>query len=398
VLLASTRALWYLTRATGLVSLVLLTLSVVLGITEAVRWAHPHWPRLITAGLHKNVSLLVLAFLAVHIVTAVTDSFAPIRWMDVIVPFASAYRPIWMGLGAVAVDLLVALTVTSLLRQRLGYQVWRAVHWAAYACWPVALLHGLGTGSDPRVGWALALQAASLAMVAGAVAWRLATGWNAEDHRRVAGAIGSAVAVVGIVGFTLAGPVRTGWARRAGTPTSLLASSRAATTGASRPATTPTYAGASSTSPASSTPNPGAAESITASGLTAPFTSSLHGLVTQTAPSAAGNTTVTIAASLGGGATGRLAVILHGQALANGGVEMQSSSATLGPLGRPNQYEGQVVSLSGSRLIAVLQDAQGRRIELLLSLQIDEGSGGVSGTAVARPIAAAGDDDAGGGQ
>ncbi len=166
MVLASSRALWYMTRATGLVSLVLLTLSVVLGIVEAVRWTHPRWPRFVTAGLHKNVSLLVTAFLAVHILTAVADPFAPIRWLDVVVPFTSRYRPVWLGLGAVAFDLMVALVITSLWRERLGYRAWRAVHWAAYACWPVALIHGLGTGTDVRVRWALALQIGSLAAVA----------------------------------------------------------------------------------------------------------------------------------------------------------------------------------------------------------------------------------------
>ena len=368
MVLASTRALWYLTRASGLVSLALLTFSVVLGITESVRWSRPRWPRLITAGLHKNVSLLVTAFLAVHIVTAVADSFAPIRWLDVIVPFTSAYRPIWIGLGAVAVDLLIALILTSLLRQRLGYRLWRIVHWAAYACWPVALLHGLGTGTDNRVGWALALQATSLAVVAGAVGWRLASGWNAPDNRRVLGAVWSGVAVAGIVAFALVGPLRTGWARRAGTPTELLASARAAAADASAPA--PAQAGV-------------------ADALAVPFSASLRGSLTQTPPSAAGDTTVTIAATLRGGATGTIEVVLRGQALAGGGVAMQSSSATLGSVAQPNLYRGRIISLSGSRLLAGLTDAAGRRVELSLSLQIDELSGAVSGTATARPVTAA---------
>jgi methionine sulfoxide reductase heme-binding subunit len=174
VLLAtSSPALWYLSRATGLVSLGLLTASIVLGIAGAKRWASPRWPRLVTGGLHKNVSLLAVAFVAVHVVTAVTDSFVTITWVNVFVPFTGTYRPLWLGLGAVAGDLLIALVITSLLRPWIGYRVWRTVHWAAYACWPIALVHGLGTGSDAGQGWARAVLVGCLAAVGGATWWRL---------------------------------------------------------------------------------------------------------------------------------------------------------------------------------------------------------------------------------
>lgn len=166
-------ALWYLTRGTGVVTLLLLTLTVVLGITEVSRWANTHFPRFVTAALHKNVSLLVMAFLGVHIVTAIGDGYVPIRWIDAVVPFASAYKPAFLGLGAVAFDLLIALIVTSLLRKHIGYRLWRAVHWAAYACWPIAFLHGITIGTDKHTTWMLALSLGCLATVAGAVWWRL---------------------------------------------------------------------------------------------------------------------------------------------------------------------------------------------------------------------------------
>ena len=165
----STKALWYLTRGSGIVSLVLLTISVVLGVTTAVRWSSPRWPRFIVEGLHKNVSLLSMVFLAVHIVTAIADGFVPIRWIDAVVPFASQYRPFWLGLGALAFDMLIAVVITSLLRVRIGHRTWRAVHWLAYACWPVAVIHGLGTGSDTSQRWMLLIDLAAIAAVAAAV-------------------------------------------------------------------------------------------------------------------------------------------------------------------------------------------------------------------------------------
>ena len=176
VLASAPKADWYLTRGSGIVSLLALTAAVILGTTTSTRWATARWPRFVVEGLHKNVSLLSLVFLGVHIVTAVADGYVPLRWLDVVVPFGSAYRPLWVGLGAVAVDLLAAVAITSVLRVHIGHRIWRPVHWLAYACWPVALLHGLGIGSDNAQPWMLLLDAAAAATVAGAVWWRLTVG------------------------------------------------------------------------------------------------------------------------------------------------------------------------------------------------------------------------------
>lgn len=215
-------ALWYLTRGTGLVALVLLTASVVLGVLSSVRWRSRNLPRFVTAALHGNISLLAVYFVAAHVVTAVADGYAPIRWLDTVVPFSSPYRPVWLGLGAVAVDLLVAVTITSMLRQRLGYRAWRAVHWASYACWPAALVHGFGTGTDTRIGWALAVQLACLAVVVGAVWWRLATATGLGSAQRATAAAASVMLPLIILAWLVLGPMRPGWASRAGTPASLL--------------------------------------------------------------------------------------------------------------------------------------------------------------------------------
>ncbi len=150
---------WYLTRSTGVVSLLLLTVTVVLGVVDVSRWSSPRWPRFVVDSLHRNVSMLVLVFLGLHIITAALDSFAPISLLDAVVPFIGSYRPFWLGLGAVAFDLLLAVAITSMLRERLGHRAWRITHWLAYACWPIALLHGLGTGSDVKSAWLLMLTA-----------------------------------------------------------------------------------------------------------------------------------------------------------------------------------------------------------------------------------------------
>lgn len=219
------KALWFLTRGFGLVTLVLLTVSVALGVAQLARFARPGLPRFLVAGLHRNVSLLAVVLLAVHILTAVADPFAPIRLVDVFIPFGGLYRPLWLGMGALATDLLLALVVTSLVRHRIGYGPWRAVHWCAYACWPVAVVHGLGTGSDSRLGWVQLLYVACVAVVLAAVGWRLTTRWTeAPSGRRLTAALGAVVIVAVVFAWAAQGPFHRGWARRAGTPPALIGS------------------------------------------------------------------------------------------------------------------------------------------------------------------------------
>ncbi|MGN6244368.1 MAG: ferric reductase-like transmembrane domain-containing protein [Motilibacteraceae bacterium] len=165
-------AVWYLSRGTGVTSLVLLTLVLVLGILTRSAKPLPGLPRFVTAGLHRNVSLLAVAFLALHIGTAVVDPYAMTGLVDVVVPFRAGYRPLWVGLGTLALDLLVALVVTSLLRHRLPHRLWRSVHWAAYGCWPLAVLHAIRSGTDAGAQWNVVLVTACAAAVGLAVGWR----------------------------------------------------------------------------------------------------------------------------------------------------------------------------------------------------------------------------------
>ena len=213
---------WYLTRASSAVALILLTLSVVIGIAAIGRVRSRNWPRFAIDGIHRSASLLALAFLAVHIVTAVLDSFAPISLLDAIVPFEGVYRPLWLGLGAVAFDLVLAVTLTSVARRRLGHRRWRAIHWLAYAAWPVALVHGLGTGSDVHQQWMWVIDLVCIAAVLLALVARVAIGW--PEHLRLRlGALGLVAAfALGLIAWLPGGPRGKHWARRAGTPPSLL--------------------------------------------------------------------------------------------------------------------------------------------------------------------------------
>jgi predicted ferric reductase len=183
---SNSQVLWYATRTTGLAAMVLLTGTLVLGIVSSVGWASKRWPRFASQTLHRNLSLVAVAFVALHVVTTLADNFVPMHLVDAFVPFASSYRPLWVGLGAISLDLLLAILITSAVRHRIGHRSWRLVHWTAYACWPIAFAHGLGIGTDQRLKLVLLLDAACAAAVAGAVVWRLLAG----RHQPVGHAVG----------------------------------------------------------------------------------------------------------------------------------------------------------------------------------------------------------------
>ena len=193
-------AAWYLARGTGVVTLVLLTVVVALGIATRSGRPLPGLPRFAVAAVHRSASLLALVLLGLHVGTLLVDPYAQLKLVDVVVPFVGTYRPLWLGLGTLALDLLVALVVTSLMRHRIGRRTWRGLHWLAYACWPVALMHGLGTGTDSGALWLRGIAAACAAAVLAALAWRTSerftrtspstrTTARPEDRRPLAGAL-----------------------------------------------------------------------------------------------------------------------------------------------------------------------------------------------------------------
>jgi Ferric reductase like transmembrane component len=359
--------LWYATRATGVVALVLLTVTVVLGITGTARVATQRWPRVVTAGLHRNVALLVVAFVGVHILTTVLDTYAPIGLISVVVPFTSAYRPLWLGLGTIAFDLLIALIVTSLLRARLGYRGWRLVHWCAYVAWPVALWHGLGTGTDSRLPWLLALDAAAVAAVACAVWWRMSLPETAPRPLTMAIAV-TAVPLATIM-FMAVGPLQPGWARRAGTPVRLLAGQSVSAGASAAPGTGPS-AGPSAGPPSAGLPSGGQ------------FT----GQASRSSGPGEGQVTITVTATTSGTPTEDLIVTLQGTP-DGAGVSLQRGSVRVGPAGSPAAYAGPVVALDGQQLVANLSSQSGSRAQARIRLQV------VGGRATGRLTIRSGDDE-----
>lgn len=364
---------WYLTRSTGVVSLLLLTLTVVLGVVDVSRWSSPRWPRFVLDSLHRNASMLVLVFLALHIIAAALDSFAPIALIDAVLPFIGSYRPLWLGLGAVAFDLLLALAITSLLRQRLGHRAWRITHWLAYLCWPIALLHGLGTGSDVKSAWSLALTAMCVLAVMIAICARTLPGWPGHPRVRSGALALTAILPIGLILWLPGGPLGRGWARRSGTPVSLLASS------------VPSVSSPGAKTSASANP-----QSSQSSALTGPFEVGLSGSIKQDPGAAPGSIAVKIATSFSGPPSGRLHIEIDGQPVGRHGVSMRSSRVTLGSSSAPVIYRGRIVALDGNRLLASVHSSDGHGFSLQVALAVNPDAGTVSGTLAASPAAAEG--------
>jgi methionine sulfoxide reductase heme-binding subunit len=172
--MSGTTAFWYASRATGVVALLLLTAVLVLGILVNRQGRLPGLPRFAVTSLHRNISLLAVAFIAVHVLTAVLDTYVSIPILSGVVPFASSYEKGWLTLGAVSFDIMLAMIITSLLRGRLNRVLWRAVHLLAYLCWPVAFAHSIGSSRDLQHGWLLDLAVGCALVVGAAVIWRLA--------------------------------------------------------------------------------------------------------------------------------------------------------------------------------------------------------------------------------
>jgi DMSO/TMAO reductase YedYZ heme-binding membrane subunit len=357
------KTLWFVTRATGVVALLLLTTGVVLGVLTSMRWRGRNLPRFVVAGLHRNVTLLALAFVCVHVVTTIADGFAPIGLRDAVIPFLSPYRPVWLGLGAVAFDLLLALIITSLLRTRLGIRRWRAVHWLAYASWPVALVHAFGTGSDPRRSWFPALAIVCIGLVVVAVLVRVVAARDTQPAIRVTAAAAALTIPLVVFVWARGGPLRPGWASAAGTPKTLLASRRVRVAARAAPST-----------PA----RPPAAKLPSGS-----FRASLDGRISESS-AAHGLVLVGIDAAARGAFRGRVHVSLRGTPLGDGGVQMLTSSVALLPRGGASWFAGHVVALDGQRIAAVVRGDHGP-LQLVLDLQLNAERHSVTGVLNGKP-------------
>ena len=335
---------WETARAGGFVAYVLLTLAVSAGLVLRNRWQSARWPRLVTNEVHGYLSVLALVFIVVHVVAVLVDPFTRFRLGEVLVPFASHYRPLWMGLGVVALYLLLAVWISSRLRTRIGYRAWRTIHVLAYGVYGAATVHAVGTGSDTRTIWALALYGVSVVLVAGLAARRLLVPPARTDRRRPVLAGAGALALAAFAGWAVVGPLAPHWGARAG-----------GTSGKRTPVATTRAASSPSTHVA-----------VTGE-VHAPFTAAFAGRIEQQPVDESGRVTIRIDGALSGATRDHLEIYLRGVPLEDGGVALEQSRVRMGA--QSALYQGAIVGLRGSELVASLRsDHQRLRLGIALDL------------------------------
>lgn len=168
--------LWFVSRALGLVALLLLSVVTALGAlhnTKIGQDSGQALPRFVLVALHRNLALITVVFVVLHVVTVILTPYLQLRWFDALVPGTARFNPVPAALGVVAFDLLLAVVISSALRTRLSKRVWLLVHWTSYAFFPVALAHAV-TNASFRGGtwWTLVVPVLSLAVVAAGLLYR----------------------------------------------------------------------------------------------------------------------------------------------------------------------------------------------------------------------------------
>jgi len=218
----SPNLLWLVDRSSGEVTLLLLSVIVALGI---VRTSMPRSSPWLIEGLHTNLALVAIAFAGVHVLAAVADPFARLGVVDALVPFVSAYRATWLGLGVISAYLYALAVLTSWPVRRLPRAAWLWLHRSMYLAWGLALVHSLATGSDARNQLFLLLDLVMVASVLVAfLGIRVVEGWTTRPALWAAIAVAAVLTTAGVGVWAFDGPLQVGWARISGTPPDLLGS------------------------------------------------------------------------------------------------------------------------------------------------------------------------------
>lgn len=188
--------LWYVARGSGIVAFILLTFSVALGIVMNRRWYATNWPRMVVDAMHRWFTMTFFTFTVIHVVTIMLDPFSHISLLNVLVPFTGGYRPFWMSLGVIAIELGLAIGASVGIRRWIGYRAWHIMHGLAYPIYLLSLLHGLGTGTDTGTPWMSAVYGGSAMLIVMAVTWRLAPARRLPRAAAAAGAVAVLVLTV----------------------------------------------------------------------------------------------------------------------------------------------------------------------------------------------------------
>ena len=378
---------WDTARAGGFTSYLLLTLSVLLGLALSLRWQPRWWPRLISYELHVWVTALSFIFLGVHIFASWIDPFTRFGLGELLIPFVSHYRPLWMALGIVALYLSLAVTLSLFVRRQIGYTWWLRLHELSFVVWALATVHGLATGSDTRTIWGIELYIISSVLVCGLLLVRLlqpaAPGGRAHPIWASVVALSLAAAIV----WTAAGPLRPGWNAIANNGNGSGGAVQAAGDASGAATNTPGTASRSSNAPFSQ-----------------PFTASAQGEITTTTDASTGQPVLRLDLALNGAQQGVLQIQLWEQGGGNGangddsgdddhgddrggGATVTASQVTLGADAATPLYQGSVTTLRGGYMVAQLTAIQSDQPGIQLTINVQEDGDSLSGTVSGMPLA-----------
>ncbi len=362
---ASISPLWYLSRAAGYVGLILLGLIGVLGIITAGNIQVAKGTKFLAPELHRSLSLLAIVVLAIHVGAAVADKYSFIGLKDVFIPFMATYRPIWVGIGAIAVDLGIAVVVTSLLRVKMGYRSWKIIHWISYPIFALSVIHGLGSGSDSALWFSKFIYVAVGGFLMLAIIARLLARHDLQIGKKVAffGAI-FAIPLL-IIAWAASGPLSANWANRAqgGLRQAVLTSARvtgSVATGTSRTAVT-------NRPPLEISPT---------------YTSDWTGKIDQSPANSQGEIALRLMGRLSGSPGYVLSVVLIGIPL-GGGVSMTSSVVEITSTGGTVVYKGTVTALNGTTIVSQVADSAGQSVSFSASLNLGSDGSSFTGTVAA---------------
>jgi sulfoxide reductase heme-binding subunit YedZ len=198
--LTSSPAIWYAARASGVAAYVVLSVVVAIGITLGGKAQTRRLPRFAVEDVHRFGGLLVGSLIVVHVGAIAVDSFLPFSVVQLVVPFTARYRALWTGLGISAAEVLLALAITNHYRKRMPYRLWRVAHYANFAVWTLASLHGIFAGTDRSAAWLAVVYGLSIATVLSLVAWRVGGGSLRPARIATAGAVGVVLMPVLLLG------------------------------------------------------------------------------------------------------------------------------------------------------------------------------------------------------
>jgi methionine sulfoxide reductase heme-binding subunit len=200
---------WYAARAGGVAAYVLLTTVVALGLAMSGKKRLERWPRFALEDVHRVGGLLVGSFIVIHVATVAIDAYLPFSLASLAIPLTSRYRPLWIGLGIIAAELLLALAITNHYRNRsLDYRLWRRAHYLNFIVWSAATLHGMGSGTDRSTPWLLSVYIAATASICGLTAWRVLRHRGTPQWLLRLGPLAAAGAAIALVILLAIGPLR----------------------------------------------------------------------------------------------------------------------------------------------------------------------------------------------